>query len=63
MKLYINTKTSQGIETLEEVDSSDFETNKDFYNEVKQVVNSYIKAFHGSYVYSSIRPTNEYKNR
>lgn len=60
---YINTKTSQGIETLEEINLNEFNNYSEFRKAVKTLVNDYTKAFHGKQVYSSSRSTNDYKNR
>lgn len=53
MKRYLNLKTNYGIETIDQLDSNDFKTFKEFKIELKRLINSYYKA--GMNVYSSQR--------
>lgn len=58
---YFNIKTEQGIETVDEVNSKDFETRKDFLAELRRLKVEYNVA--GMAVYTSQRCTNDWKNR
>lgn len=62
MITYFNLKTSQGVETIDEINSADFKTFKDFRIERKRLFNEYLKAsnFYSGLYYSQ-RPTNDYK--
>lgn len=61
---YLNTKTSYGIETIDQLNRDDFNQNyqgyKDFCNELRRLKNEYRLC--GINVYSSQRSTNEWKN-
>lgn len=61
MKVYLNLKTSHGIETVDELNFKDFKTTREFKNEVKRLINEYHLA--GMSVYRSSRCTNDWKNR
>ena len=61
MKRYINTRTENGVETIDEVDSEDFETSKDFRFEVTRLCLEYKLA--GTPCYSSSRATKEWRER
>lgn len=56
MKRYLNMRTAYGVETVEELDSKDFKTLKEFRIELKRLVSEYI--FAGMNVYTSQRCTN-----
>lgn len=53
MKRYLNLKTNCGIETIDELDSNDFKTFKEFKIELKRLINEY--HISGMNVYSSQR--------
>lgn len=58
---YFNMQTNQGIETVDEVDSKDFENRKDFVAELRRLKVEYNIA--GMIVYTSQRCTNDWKNK
>lgn len=58
---YFNIRTNQGIETVDELNSSDFETRKDFVIELRRLKGEYNIA--GMAVYTSQRCTNDWKNK
>tara|TARA_B110000444_G_scaffold253204_1_gene283663 strand:+ start:5173 stop:5361 length:189 start_codon:yes stop_codon:yes gene_type:complete len=62
MITYINTKFENTIETIDELDSNDFSTYKEFRLECKRYVNEYRLSGCG-YPYKSQRSTNDWKNR
>ena len=53
MKRYLNLKTNYGIETIDQLDSNDFNNLKDFKAELKRLINEY--HISGMNVYSSQR--------
>lgn len=53
MKRYLNLKTNYGTETVDELDSKNFKTFKEFKNELKRLINEY--HILGMNVYSSQR--------
>ena len=57
MKRYINAKTGSLTETIEELNSKDFASMKDFKNTLTTRVGSYRMAFKSSDVYVSSRST------
>lgn len=57
---YFNMKSNYGVETVDELDSKDFNTYKEFRNELIRLRNEYRIA--GMQVYTSQRCTNEWKN-
>lgn len=61
MKKYFNIKGNYGIETIDELDSTDFGTLKEFRQEVKRLHREYNST--PMSVYISSRSTNEWKNR
>ena len=61
MKKYFNIKGIYGIETIDELDSSDFTSLKEFRKEVKRLHSEYNLT--PMSVYISSRCTNEWKNR
>ena len=61
MKKYFNIKGAYGIETIDELDSSDFSTMKEFRQEVKRLYREYNLTTMS--VYISGRCTNDWKNR
>lgn len=62
MKRYINTKTSEGVETVDELDSNDFESYKAFRQEVICLVGEYEMAFNAP-CWHSQRATKEWRER
>lgn len=59
---YLNIKNSNGVETIDQLDSEDFNSYKEFRAELKQLINEYRMA--GSYfsgVYTSQRCTKDWK--
>lgn len=60
MTRYFNIRTNQGVETVDEVNRSDFETRKDFVAELRRLKTEYNIA--GMVVYTSQRCTKEWKN-
>lgn len=64
MKRYINCKYGNlPTETIDELDSSDFETMKDFKKELRFLLNETASAQRDHKVWISSRPTNDWKNR
>ena len=61
MKKYFNIKGVYGVETIDELDSSDFSTIKEFRLEVKRLYREYNLT--PMSVYTSSRCTNEWKNK
>ena len=62
MITYFNIKTNQGTETIDEINSNDFKTFKDFINERKRLLNEYRSASnYYAGLYYSQRPTNDWK--
>lgn len=59
MKKYINTKTEYGVETIDEIDSDDFKTMKDFRAELSRLCFEYSLA--GTKCYTSSRSTKEWR--
>lgn len=62
MKRYINLKNSQGVETVDEIDSEDFPTIKAFRQEVKRLVKEYNMTSGGVY-YASQKSTRAWQER
>jgi hypothetical protein len=62
MKTYFNIKTASGIETIDQLDTNDFKTLKDFRIERKRLKNEYLMAssYYGGLYYSQ-RSTNDWK--
>lgn len=60
MKRYLNTRYNNGVETVDELDSADFETAKDFRNELKRLQFEYSLA--GTNCWISKRSTKEWRN-
>lgn len=58
---YFNIRTNQGIETVDKVNSKDFESRKDFIIELRRLKGEYNIA--GMAVYTSQRCTNDWKNK
>lgn len=56
---YINIKTNYGVETVDEINKSDFPTYPEFKKELRRLIYEYRLA--GMMVYSSIRCTKEWK--
>jgi hypothetical protein len=59
---YINLKNSQGIETVDEIDSKDFPTLRAFKAEVKRLVKEYNQTPGGVY-YASQKSTRAWRER
>lgn len=62
--IYLNIKTSQGVETIDQLDAKDFKTYKEFNKELKRLKNEYriASSFYNS-IYSSQRCTNDWKQK
>jgi len=58
-KVYLNMKSSYGVETVDELSRSDFDTGKQFRAEVRRLINEYHIA--GMPVYASSRCTKDWK--
>lgn len=58
--IYFNIKTSQGVETVDELDKKDFTNIKDFFKEKRRLITEYHLA--GMNVYTSTRCTKDWKN-
>jgi hypothetical protein len=61
MKTYFNTKTNGETETVDELDSVDFTTFRDFLNERRRLLKEYHLA--GMHVYRSQRCTKDWAAR
>ena len=59
MKRYLNTKNNEGVETVDELDSEDFETYAAFRAEMKRLWVEYSLA--GTTGYWSQRPANNWR--
>ena len=59
MKKYLNLKTHYGVETVDELDSSDFKTYKEFREELKRLLYEYHLS--GQNAYISIRACKEWR--
>jgi len=63
MITYFNLKTSEGIETIDCINSKDFKTFKEFRTERKRIFKEYLKASnYFSGLYYSQKSTKEYNN-
>jgi len=58
---YINLKTSQGIETVDQLSEKDFLTYKEFLKEFRRLLSEYRLA--GMAVYSSNRCAKDWRNK
>ena len=58
---YLNTKISGQVETLDQLDSSDFKDKKEFFAEKRRLLGEYILAGGHGAPYWSSRSTKEYK--
>jgi hypothetical protein len=60
--IYLNIKTSQGVETVDQFTSTEFKPCEK-YKSFRQYVNAMVYEYHiaGMNVYKSLRPTNEWK--
>lgn len=47
MTRYINTRTSYGVETVDQLKESDFNSYKEFKKELRELLNNYNLAFGG----------------
>lgn len=61
MTVYLNMRTSQGVETVDEFSPEIGQTGKDFRKYVSDMVQEYRIA--GMGVYTSKRSTNDWKNK
>ena len=61
MTVYLNMRTSQGVETVDEFSPEQGQTGKDFRKYVSDMVSNYRMS--GMNVYKSSRPTNDWKNK
>jgi len=60
--IYLNIKTSEGVETIDELNDKDFNSYKDYKMELKRLLNEYRTASNFySGIYTSQRCTNEWK--
>jgi hypothetical protein len=59
MVTYLNTRNHLGTETIDELDSADFETEKEFKKELNRLVSEYHLS--GINVYTSKRCTKDWK--
>jgi hypothetical protein len=59
--MYINTKTVYGVETIDEINRSDFEGYREYKNELRTVISGYYD--NGINVYLSHRSTKEWKEK
>ena len=59
---YLNIKTSEGVETIDELNEKDFNTCKEYRTELKRLLNEYRTAsnWHAG-IYTSQRCTNDWK--
>lgn len=57
--IYFNMRGSYGVETVDQICTSDFETRKEFRKELKSMLSNYHLA--GMNVYLSQRCTNDWK--
>lgn len=61
---YLNIKTSQGVETIDQLNESDFNTHKEFISELKRLKNEYrLASSYYSSIYSSQRCTKDWRNK
>jgi len=58
---YLNIKTSNGVETWEEVNQSDFPTFREYKQEIRNLLENY--SLMGYPVYSSSRATRDWSER
>ena len=61
MKRYLNLKTNYGVETIDELNSNDFETLKAFRLELKKMVSEYHSG--SMYVYTSQKADKSWKKK
>jgi hypothetical protein len=59
MKIYLNIKTSEGVETIDQLDKEDFKTFVELNKEVKRLINEYHIA--GIAAYRSSRAASNWK--
>lgn len=59
--IYFNLKSNYGVETVDELCSSDFDTYKEFRAEVRRLLSEYHLA--GMNVYTSQRATKEWRSK
>jgi hypothetical protein len=58
---YFNIKTAKGIETVDQINTEDFKTYKEFRNEKKSMLLNYRMIPFYSGIYTSQRCTNDWK--
>lgn len=61
MKRYLNMRSSEGVETVDELDSKDFKSPREFRAELIRLKNEYALA--GMAVYVSQVPCRDWKDR
>jgi hypothetical protein len=62
--IYLNLKTSEGIETIDELNENDFNTYKEFRTELKRLLSEYRTASnYYSGIYTSTRSTKDWRNK
>jgi hypothetical protein len=60
--IYLNIKTSEGVETIDQLERNDFNTYKEFLTELKRLKNEYRTASNFyAVIYTSQRSTNDWK--
>jgi hypothetical protein len=60
--IYLNIKTSEGVETVDQLDRKDFSTYKEYLQELKRLKNEYrLASNYYSGIYTSQRSTNDWK--
>jgi len=59
--VYVNIKTSFGVETIDEINESDFKTFKEYLAEKRNVIKEYRTIYDN--VYFSQRCTKDWKNK
>ena len=59
--IYFNLKTNYGVETVDELSQSDFNSYREFRKELNRLISEYHMA--GMAVYSSQRCTNDWKTK
>jgi len=59
--IYLNVKTKQGVETIDELNNKDFNTRKEFIKELTRLKNEYFLC--GMFVYYSSRSTKQWKEK
>lgn len=64
MTVYLNIKTNEGVETIDELSQKDFNSYKEFTQELKRLKNEYrIASDYYSGIYSSNRSTKDWRQK